>query len=69
MGDEQDGGERIDERGRPYIGVFFECCGVYSRIYRTKKGDAYAGWCPRCAKPLRVKCGEGGTDQRIFRAG
>lgn len=54
--------------GRPWIGVHFECCGVYSRIYRCAAGDAYEGRCPRCAGRLHVAVGPGGTTQRIFRA-
>lgn len=54
--------------GRPWIGIHFECCGIYNRIYRSPDGTAYEGYCPRCARPVRVKVGEGGTSHRMFRA-
>ena len=55
-------------RERKWLGVLFECCGAYARIYQTRDGKAYAGHCPRCNAALRVGIGEGGTSQRIFRA-
>lgn len=55
------------DKARPYLGINFSCCGVYARIYKTARGDAYAGHCPRCLKPIRVPIGPGGTNQRIFR--
>lgn len=53
---------------RQALGIHFRCCNVYGYIYKTHKGDAYAGWCPKCAKPLRVKISQTGegSDQRIF---
>jgi len=51
---------------RPYISVHFKCCGVYQRIYRSADATQYAGHCPRCAKPVRFKVGEGGTTCRFF---
>ncbi len=55
--------------GRPYIGIYFECCDVYARIYRNKDGKHYAGWCPRCGRRVKLHVGEGGTDSRFFSAG
>ncbi len=53
---------------RPYIGVFFECCGVYTRVYRRPGRMSYAGRCPNCLRTVRVRVGPDGTHSRIFRA-
>lgn len=51
-----------------FLGVMFECCNVYGRIYKNKEGTFYLGRCPRCMKQIKIKIGEGGTNQRFFRA-
>lgn len=56
-------------QARPWIGIQFECCAVYTRIYRNRQGSAYEGHCPRCSRPIRVAIGPGGTSNRMFRAG
>jgi hypothetical protein len=51
---------------RPWVGIRFDCCSVYVRIYRNAAGNAYEGQCPRCARKVRLRVGDGGTDARFF---
>lgn len=53
-------------QSRPFIGVTFNCCRVYQRIYRSVDGQRYEGKCPRCARSVRFRVGPGGTDARAF---
>jgi len=55
-------------RGRPWIGIYFECCSVYARVYRNAAGTLYQGRCPRCQRSLSVPIGPGGTTDRFFKA-
>jgi len=54
---------------RPYIGMLFKCCNVYTRVYLNKGGTAYTGFCPKCAKKSVVKVGSGGKKIRFWTAG
>jgi hypothetical protein len=60
--------EKKQKSGKNFISVYFECCNVYARVYKNKAGTHYAGHCPKCMRPIRLKIGPGGTDQRVFRA-
>ncbi len=49
-----------------WIGVTFNCCRVYSRVYINKKGSAYQGRCPKCGRKVEVRIDPRGTDSRFF---
>jgi hypothetical protein len=53
-------------QSRPFLGIKFNCCGVYQRVYRSADGKWYRGRCPRCMRAVEFKVGEGGSDSRFF---
>ena len=55
-------------RSRSWIGVMFDCCGIYVRVYRNKSGTEYRGRCPQCLRAIRARVGPDGTASRFFSA-
>src|SRR3954451_21912644 len=58
--------EQSSPQPKPFLMVHFACCGVYQRIYRSADGSRYEGHCPKCARAVKFRVGEGGTDSRAF---
>ena len=61
--------EKPAGKARPFIGMYWKCCRVYSRIYLNKKRDAFVGWCPKCTKKVEVRVSPDGSDSSFFTAG
>jgi len=58
--------EKTDSEGRKYIGMYFKCCNVYTRIYKSRLGDRYVGFCPKCGAKVQLMIGAGGVNDRFF---
>lgn len=63
---EQASGKKSSE---PFLGMQFNCCRIYTRIYRNRDKTAYEGRCPRCARKVIVPIGSGGSGARFFEVG
>lgn len=66
--DMEDSAESPTTSTRRWLGIMFECCSVYARLYPNKSSTAYEGPCPRCHRRIKIPIGPGGTDNRFFRA-
>ena len=51
-----------------WLGIRFDCCDVYNRVYKNAAGTAYVGRCPKCCRRITVRVGLQGTTARFFRA-
>lgn len=57
---------------KKFLGIYFECCHVYGRLYQNAQATHYVGRCPKCMMNLKVPIGNGdnpnATNQRFFKA-
>lgn len=55
---------------KKFLGVYFECCHVYGRLYQNAQCTHYVGCCPKCMSSLKVPIGDGenATNRRFFKA-
>jgi hypothetical protein len=51
---------------RRWLGVMFNCCHVYGRMYRNPQNTRYEGLCPNCGAKVHARIGPGGTNRRFF---
>jgi hypothetical protein len=51
---------------REFLGINFECCRVYSRIFINDEETKFQGNCPRCGKFVQFEIDPNGTDARFF---
>ena len=66
---EEDNNQQKPTR-RKFIGVWFECCHAYGRLYKSKDGTIYRGRCPKCLRSVQVRVdvnAENATNRRFFR--
>jgi hypothetical protein len=54
--------------GRPFVGMHFTCCDIYTRIYINAQQTSFIGHCPRCGRRVQIKVGPAGSDARFFTA-
>jgi hypothetical protein len=52
--------------GKRWLGILFNCCHVYGRIYKDAANRRYRGRCPSCGTPIDVPVGPAGTNRRFF---
>ena len=56
-------------RDRTFLGIVFECCGIYARIYLNRKATAFEGRCPKCLKKVAVRLDPRGAKDRFMKVG
>ncbi|MCG8649856.1 MAG: hypothetical protein MI861_08485 [Pirellulales bacterium] len=63
-----DGAGQTGAGPHPFLGIRFQCCRTYGRIYRNRAVTAYEGRCPKCQAKVTVPIGDGGVSSRFFTA-
>ena len=58
--------DRRDHAGRTWLGVYYECCASYSRVYRRPDETQYRGRCPECGASVSIRVGPNGVAARML---
>ena len=62
----QEGSERTDASGKPFLMVWFKCAASYQKVFRNPDATCYVARCPKCAKTMEFAVGNGGQSRRMF---
>jgi len=58
-----------NQKSKPWLMVYFECCHCYGRLNRNRECTHYRGCCPKCGARVSARIGADGTGRRMFKAG
>lgn len=59
--------ERGNKSPKRFLSLYWECCHVFSRVYKSDDGKSYQGNCPKCRIGISVPIGPDGTTRRCFK--
>ena len=62
----QERSSNLEPSASPAIGVHFICSNQYLRVFRNLEGTHYLARCPKCAKTIRFRVEQGGSNRRFF---
>ncbi|HPF41473.1 MAG TPA: hypothetical protein PK093_22790 [Phycisphaerae bacterium] len=51
---------------RVWVGVYYECCAAYARVYRRPDDLRYQGRCPECGASVSIRVGPNGIAARML---
>lgn len=63
---EGDGAAHSRDGERMWVGVYYECCDAYSRVYRRREDLCYRGRCPRCGASVSIRVGPSGIAAKML---
>ena len=61
--------DKPERKKRDFIGVQFDCCKTYTRVYLKDGGRSQIAHCPKCGKPFTIRFSPSGTDDVFWIAG
>ena len=65
-GGDEDGPSGRTSRGRLWVGVYYECCSTYARVYRRPDEMCYRGRCPDCGARVSIRVGPKGIAAKML---